>query len=201
MRKPTPEESPAALIAFEDYWELGDTRSLTILCDLYRQRAAEGKAVPTTRLNSLKVWSSSHNWQGRCCQRIEQEAADRRRALKARKDRLCDRVLDGLEVSITRRIDRLKSNARARQLVATMTDLDKAVRLACQIAGEPLLDKQTVELTGAGGGPVQVDGTSTLAMLADPKACALASELIAVLSGPATEPDHEPEGPEPPAAP
>jgi hypothetical protein len=56
--------------------------------------------------------------------------------------------------------------------------------------------KQTHEVTGAAGGPVQVEnsGPSVLAIVADPEASALASALVARLSeGTPLEPDHEPE--------
>jgi hypothetical protein len=52
------------------------------------------------------------------------------------------------------------------------------------------------EVTGAAGGPVQVEnsGPSVLAIVADPEASALASALVARLSeGTPLEPDHEPE--------
>lgn len=39
------------------------------------------------------------------------------------------------------------------------------------------------EITGAGGGAVQVETQSSLTLLADPEACALATQLIAKLSG------------------
>ena len=39
------------------------------------------------------------------------------------------------------------------------------------------------ELTGAGGGALQVETKSSLALLADPEACALATQLISRLSG------------------
>lgn len=43
--------------------------------------------------------------------------------------------------------------------------------------------KERHELTGAGGGALQVETTSSLALLADPEACALATKLISRLSG------------------
>jgi len=51
-------ETPQALQAFEDYWAMGDGRSLQKLVSLYRARSVSGEDVPTKRLPTSVKWSS-----------------------------------------------------------------------------------------------------------------------------------------------
>lgn len=57
-------------------------------------------------------------------------------------------------------------------------------------------DMQRTELSGPGGGPMHVETKSSLALLADPEACALATKLISHLSGG----EEQIDGPEAPDA-
>lgn len=65
-------ESPKALQAFEDYWALGDDRSLTKLAAAYAGRT---EGVPTRQVSRLKEWSQQHDWQQRVVDRQKEIAA------------------------------------------------------------------------------------------------------------------------------
>lgn len=78
-------ESNRARQAWADYVALGPDRSLEKLVARYRSVAG---SVPTTRLNTLKLWSSQHGWQARlqaiadrAAQDAEAAEAEHRRAI------------------------------------------------------------------------------------------------------------------------
>lgn len=56
-------ETPLAYVAFLDYVEIGDARSLSKLHQKYTEDTPDN--APTRHLRTLKKWSSEHNWQGR----------------------------------------------------------------------------------------------------------------------------------------
>jgi hypothetical protein len=102
-----PKESATAYEAFIDYAELGASRSLAALCRLYCGRSGAKKRPPTTRLNTLKAWSSKFRWQERLMDYMT-EVFDRRREkmlLKAEKlDEAFDhQILELQKLRITRR--------------------------------------------------------------------------------------------------
>lgn len=125
-------ETTRALQAFEDFWELGDRRSLAKLLDKYRREAKAGLDVPTKRMATLGQWSTDHNWQARAKERTAQELAERRERHRLEAERLRIEMMDGLKERITRKLE------DGSPLVNDLDDLEKAGKLYFQLAGEPL---------------------------------------------------------------
>jgi hypothetical protein len=138
-------ETPTALRAFEAYWEMGDGRTLT--------RLAEDQGY---QLTLLKRWSSGHRWQERVKQRIEQDARYIRSEVRRRATTYRRRLMEAIENNTERLVEKLNEDPRA-LLAADAAGLDKLAKLYFQLAEEPLADRH--EVTGAAGGPVQVEET------------------------------------------
>lgn len=64
-------ESPRAVAAFEDYWNMGEARSLPGLAKRYQ---AQGSKAPTRQLTTLKIWSATFAWQDRLAIRAREQA-------------------------------------------------------------------------------------------------------------------------------
>lgn len=71
-------ETPRARLAWLDYLQMGDGRSLEKLAALYAERGrTAGKArVPTIRIATLQDWSATFGWQARLQQIADQHAAE-----------------------------------------------------------------------------------------------------------------------------
>jgi len=145
MPKPTP-ETPEALQAFEDFYSMGEGRSLRKLAGLYRGRSADGQAVPTKRENTLGDWSARWGWQERCKQRIAEEAESQRMALRERVKRHRERLLGAIEVDSARLIERLR-NTSGEVLAQDAGSLEKLTKLYFQLAEEPLAERHDVNLS------------------------------------------------------
>lgn len=142
------QETLKAQLAFEDYWNLGPGRSLLKLAE---KRVAEGGYHGTAEScrRHIAQWSTEHNWQARIAERIMFDAEQQRNALREHSIRIRRAVADGL----TRRIEKaLAGDGLQAESIGQLQDL---VKLALQAVGEPLADRH--ELTGANGGPVEVD--------------------------------------------
>lgn len=63
-------ETNKAKAAFNDYFQMGDGRSLEKLFQLYRSKPKN--EVPTQRKATIAKWSSAHNWQ----ERVEAKKAE-----------------------------------------------------------------------------------------------------------------------------
>lgn len=152
---------PAKVVrAFEDYWDLGEDRSLQKLAARYRTARNAGEKVPTVQPSTLKRWSGEFDWQERIAQRTAQELMERRRRLKARVERMRETAMTGLEADIHRYIQQLRANKGDPILVKSLDSLSKALEEFFKLGGEPLA--QRFELTGAGGGAVQVQSDATI---------------------------------------
>jgi hypothetical protein len=77
-------ETPNALRAFEDYWQMGPKRSAPALAAEYRQRSDRGIPVPTRRERTLAEWSVRFGWQARIKERIAKDAAEANALLEER---------------------------------------------------------------------------------------------------------------------
>jgi hypothetical protein len=91
-------ETPEASLAFEQYYDLGEDRSLALLAQKKRQEIiAENqdatRKIPTEAalLTNLKKWSSEHKWQERVIARdrasAERERRKRDKAIEAMNER------------------------------------------------------------------------------------------------------------------
>lgn len=145
-------ETPSALQAFEDYWAMGDDRSLPKLAVMYREKRGRGEQAPTKRLSQLAEWSTTHHWQDRCKSRIEEEAEIARRKHRARVDRQRERIMLGIEVGSAKFLQAIERGEVV--LVEDIGDLATGTRLYFQVAGEPLAEKTVQEHTGPNGGPI-----------------------------------------------
>lgn len=76
-------ETPAAVAAFEQYYDLGEDRSLELLAKQLYQKQAKPIPSVATHLSRLKKWSAAHGWQARLLIR-EQEEAEKARKKKAK---------------------------------------------------------------------------------------------------------------------
>ncbi len=61
-------ESAAAIRAFDDYWNLGNGRTLDKLLTRYRAEP-DPEEVPTTDARELRRWHNDYNWQMKCAER------------------------------------------------------------------------------------------------------------------------------------
>jgi hypothetical protein len=79
-------ETPKAYRAFVDYCEMGGGRSLRKLLSLYSAQKVAGTypRIPSTRLPTLKRWSSQNNWQNRVAE-YERRAAEAREQYRQQK--------------------------------------------------------------------------------------------------------------------
>jgi len=143
-RGPGPQpETDQALQAFEDYWALGDDRSLPKLAADYRQRSDAGQGVPTRRLRTLLGWSSRWEWQARCRVRIGEEAERLRQKERQRNEAFRRRIRSAIEVDSARLIGRLQL-AEDELLTRTPADLEKMTKLFLALGGEPLAEEYQV---------------------------------------------------------
>ena len=144
-RGPGPQpETDQALRAFEDYWEMGDDRSLPRLGRQYLDRSRTGNAVPTKYLSTLKEWSSRWDWQGRCRVRITEEAERVRERERQRNEAFRRRIRSAIEADSARLIGRLHL-AENELLTLTAADLERLTKLFLSLGGEPLAEKVQVD--------------------------------------------------------
>lgn len=145
-------ETPAALQAFEDYWALGDKRSIPKLLELYREKKGNGEAVPTKRRSCLAAWSTDFHWQDRVKARVSEEAEAIRLALRQRTVKFRASLMDGIETDLRLYLkDIMKGKAILAKDASSLTAMAK---LYFQLADEPLTDRQ--EVSGPGGAPLQI---------------------------------------------
>ena len=144
------QETPAALAAFERYWQMGPTRSLAKLAE---QDFAQGltEATLMSHERQLKDWSTSLGWQDRLKQRVEQDAAEFRAEMKERTAAFRKRVIGAIEVDTSRYLRKLQDSGNE-LLAENAADLERMVKLYMQLAEQPLSERH--EISGPGGGPV-----------------------------------------------
>jgi hypothetical protein len=146
------QETPAALAAFERYWQMGPQRTIAKLAE-QDCRSGLSKSAVTTRERQLFEWSSQHGWQARLKERIEQDAAEFRAEMKERAAAFRKRVIGAIEVDASRYLNKLQDSGKE-LLADDAADLERMVKLYMQLAEQPLGER--VEITGRDGGPVQV---------------------------------------------
>ena len=136
-------EKPEAARAFEDYYALGEGRSLSRLAAMYR---ASTEPAPTRHIRTLKDWSTRHGWQQRVKDRDAEDAAEVRKALKERTAKFRSHLLTGLEADIRLKLQEL---TKGKPVLATdAAAVERLTKLYFQLAEEPLTDKHEVEHSG-----------------------------------------------------
>jgi hypothetical protein len=81
------EESPRAIDAFNEYYQMGPDRSLPNLHELYKNRAEnapKNRKIKVPALTTLKLWSTTFNWQKRIFD-LEKSSVDEEIAAKRAK--------------------------------------------------------------------------------------------------------------------
>ena len=149
-------ETPSALQAFEDYWAMGDARSLPKLAAEYVQRSDRGEPVPTRQARTIFGWSTDHGWQARVATRISEEAERVREEEHKRNKAFRDRVRTGIEYDVRKYLQSLES-ANGPVLAEDAASLERMTKLFLALGGDPVADKTVQEHTGPNGGPVQVE--------------------------------------------
>lgn len=144
-------ETADAVQAFEDYWALGDERTLDKLVAYYRRQRDAGKPVPTTRDRTIDDWSRLFDWQGRLKARIAQESERTREEMRKRREAFRKRATDALEADLRMYMKRVAEGKAV--LAQDAASMERMVKLFFQLTEEPLAERH--ELTGAGGSPLQ----------------------------------------------
>jgi hypothetical protein len=120
-------ESDSARKAFEDYWLMGDKRTLADLAMLYQ---SSSKPVPTKHIATLKIWSSKFNWQKRIADRITQEAARERQRQRLEERKMRIKLQTDYREKVEKAITFLKPNKASwsdvTQGVKTVLDQSRA---------------------------------------------------------------------------
>ena len=134
------QEPANSLQAFEDYFDLGEARSLEALTELYQSRT---EAAPTRQLTTLKQWSRRFGWQERVRNRVREKNEATWAAIKsdvATERAKAYRRLNKALLSIEKQLD---SGVPAD--VAKLTDNQKQL---FQLLEAPLVEKTDVNVTG-----------------------------------------------------
>ena len=145
------EETADAQQGFEDYWALGDGRSLRKLAAAYEGQT-EGEP-PTRDLHTIERWSSSHGWQARVKDRIIEESELVRAQLRKESVAFRRKLVAGIDVDVNRYLKKL-ADSKDEIMAGDANALDKLAKLYFQLVEEPLVDKQ--EVSGPGGSPAFV---------------------------------------------
>lgn len=127
----TPKESPDAVKAFADYYELGASRSLEKLLDRYRSGT---EPAPTRRMTTLKTWSTTFGWQDRIRAITQEQLASATE-------------IDGESFVITSR--------KLRERLDITDPLNLTALIKIRESVRPATAKE-VKVTGADGGPLVV---------------------------------------------
>lgn len=132
-------ETPDAAKAFEDYYNMGDERSLERLANLMHQNQTKARPKPqtiATLLSKVKEWSSKQGWQQRIIDRDRTEAEKvRKKRAKALEQMNDEHALLGRTQAlkavqqIKNLIDAKKFGSQAAvQLFKMSTDLERVAR-------------------------------------------------------------------------
>jgi hypothetical protein len=168
-------ETPAAAKAFEQYYDLGDDRSLEMLARRMHQESLDAqsenqdgtKHVPSVTgiLSQLKKWSSSHEWQDRIVAKERAYAEQERKKKQKDIDKMNERHAQIGVTQQARALEQIKALMEAKsfgsmatvQLLKLSTDLERLARGAAT-------DRQ--ELTGKDGSPLET-GQSVVVYIPD----------------------------------
>ncbi len=136
-------ETPQAAQAFEDYYDLGDDRSL--------RKLAESNQKHSKHIANLMKWSVEHGWQERVKLRDRERAEAKRKKRDAEIDAMNERHIQigtSLQLKGIKQSDKLLNKedvnaSDALRMIKLGTDLERVAR------GEPTeRTEQTVNTTG-----------------------------------------------------
>jgi len=146
-------ETPVALEAFERYWAMGPQRSLQKLAEQDVTQSIHKGSIEGRR-KYLAKWSIAHTWQARLRQRVIKEAEIVREQLRERALRFRQTVVTGLEVDVSRYIERLRTT-ETEVMADDAAALEKLTKLYFQLADEPLTEKRVEHIVVLVGGAVR----------------------------------------------
>ena len=137
-------ETAAAKQGYMDYCAMGYERSLPGLFELYSKQTGE---KPTGSLQTLKDWSTAHNW----VERADKDDTDlaKRTLEKAKTD------LVGERAKSLRAVNRALEAASGATGTAKVSDVKGLVETKHKIIGDSLAE--SFVHTGPGGGPIQME--------------------------------------------
>ena len=182
-------ETPAAALAFEQYYALGEQRGLRKLAEqrvagFEAERAAQGAEPLSTvdrnrkyeaEFKSVGRWSAGHHWQHRVKERDWQAFESRRREVHADLTRIRDDLIIGVRVDVGRYLNQLAKEATDPNAAPIMITDAKSLRTVLDMLTElsgveladigrhrpPPPDGETDE-DGAGGAPAAGSAESAL---------------------------------------
>jgi hypothetical protein len=156
-------ETPPAAQAFEQYYDLGDDRSLIVLAQAIQADQKQTKSRPKeqaipTILAQLKKWSTKHQWQERVKMRDMERAEAKRKKRDADIEAMDERharIGTSLQLKGLKRADELLELSKADmseaiRMIKLGTDLERVAR------GAPT-DHRREEHVGDGGGPIEFE--------------------------------------------
>jgi len=157
-------ETPESALSFEHYYSLGEDRTLLLLAqrtreDLIKKNQEDTKPIPTeaTLLSRYKKWSTEHKWQERIIVRDRQKAEEKRKKLEKEIDAMNDRQAMIGTTQQARAIKQIEALIAAEKFgaLASVTLLKLALEAEREARGASI---SKIELTGAGGGPIETSG-------------------------------------------
>ncbi len=155
-------ETPQAAKAFEQYYLLGDERTLAKLAhDIYGQNHESASVVPNQEtfqnisgiLSQLKKWSAAHKWQERVIERDRAAFYRLEKKLERDRERMNERhaaIGTTQQKKALEQIDALIT-AHAFGALATVQLLKLATELERLARGG---DSKKIEMSGKDGGPI-----------------------------------------------
>lgn len=137
------DESLRANQALRDYALMGPGRSIRKLCEQYRNRnpGNQKTAIPTSRVGTLLLWSSTYRWQDRIAQwellqaqEAERHWAERRKQLREEEWDLGSKLLELAKNMLAESPKFLKTSRRVtrdgREIITVALDSKFMVQLA-----------------------------------------------------------------------
>lgn len=134
---------------------MGPGRSLRALA---QELTGKHGATVMGRQSSVERMSRRDNWQQRVAERVAEESARVRRDLAERTVRIRERLASALGRDIERYMAKLDATTRSKKPIAVTNAVacERLTKLVFLLAEQPLAER--AEVTGAGGGPVEIAG-------------------------------------------
>src|SRR5256885_5178168 len=161
MSRKKGEETVNAAVAFEQYYDLGEKRSLELLAqNLYKKQSKDIPNVATI-LSQLKKWSARYDWQKQIIQRERAIADEKRKKSEKDIEAMNERQAMIGTTQQAKAIKQIEELIKAEKLgaIATVNLLKLAIEVEREARGA---NTQKVELAGKDGGPLEISGQVVL---------------------------------------
>jgi hypothetical protein len=157
MARTPGEETGNAAAAFEQYYDLGEKRSLELLARTIYKNQSNTTPAEITILGKLKKWSSKYDWQKQLVARERVVAEERRKKLEKEIEAMNERqamIGTTQQSRALKQVEELIKNEKFGAL-ATVNLLKLAIEVEREARGASI---SKVELSGPEGGPIQTNG-------------------------------------------